>query len=360
MDAAAAAVYADVLRAPERAAASAALYRAVPAPGAARARRGPAPGADRRAGQAPLPARRRRAGGLPAPRTGGPHHRADVEVVDGSHFLADLRPEPGRGPRPRVVRLITWNVARRARTLVAQATAVGAREPDLLALQEITARTWPLWAAACATLGLPHVRCSLAGADPAREPAAPRRHGVLLASREPLAPCGAARRPVAGDRPRGAVRGARGARRARPERGQRRDQAARRSPRCAPGSRRAPGPRVLCGDLNTPRRELPDGTVWSFARDWQRTPAGGARGLLGRGRARRRARPARPRLHRRVPRVARLRVARRRAGRGGSGHGGGWRLDHVLQPGRAGRRAVPPRMARTGLSDHSALEVDLA
>ena len=27
------------------------------------------------------------------------------------------------------------------------------------------------------------------------------------------------------------------------------------------------GPRVLCGDLNTPRREHPDGTVWSFARD---------------------------------------------------------------------------------------------
>jgi exodeoxyribonuclease-3 len=27
------------------------------------------------------------------------------------------------------------------------------------------------------------------------------------------------------------------------------------------------GPRVLCGDLNTPRREHPDGSVWSFARD---------------------------------------------------------------------------------------------
>jgi exodeoxyribonuclease-3 len=26
-------------------------------------------------------------------------------------------------------------------------------------------------------------------------------------------------------------------------------------------------PRVLCGDLNTPRRELPDGTTISFARD---------------------------------------------------------------------------------------------
>ena len=27
-----------------------------------------------------------------------------------------------------------------------------------------------------------------------------------------------------------------------------------------------PGPRALCGDLNTPRREHPDGRVWTFAR----------------------------------------------------------------------------------------------
>jgi len=29
----------------------------------------------------------------------------------------------------------------------------------------------------------------------------------------------------------------------------------------------APASRILCGDLNTPRRELPDGGVLSFARD---------------------------------------------------------------------------------------------
>jgi exodeoxyribonuclease-3 len=27
------------------------------------------------------------------------------------------------------------------------------------------------------------------------------------------------------------------------------------------------GPRVICGDLNTPRKEHPDGRVWTFARD---------------------------------------------------------------------------------------------
>jgi exonuclease III len=31
--------------------------------------------------------------------------------------------------------------------------------------------------------------------------------------------------------------------------------------------RDASGPRVVLGDLNTPRREHPDGTVWTFARD---------------------------------------------------------------------------------------------
>jgi exonuclease III len=31
---------------------------------------------------------------------------------------------------------------------------------------------------------------------------------------------------------------------------------------------RSPGhPRILCGDLNTPRKELSDGSVWTFARD---------------------------------------------------------------------------------------------
>jgi exonuclease III len=28
-----------------------------------------------------------------------------------------------------------------------------------------------------------------------------------------------------------------------------------------------PGPRLVLGDLNTPRREMPDGSVWTFARD---------------------------------------------------------------------------------------------
>src|SRR5215216_2636620 len=91
-------------------------------------------------------------------------------------------------PGVRHVRLITWNVARRVQALPAQAAALGEREPDLIALQEVTERTLPLWEAACVTLRLPHVACTLRDADLERAPAGPRRTGVLLAAREPLEP----------------------------------------------------------------------------------------------------------------------------------------------------------------------------
>ena len=166
-----------------------------------------------------------------------------------------------------MVRLITWNVARRVTALAAQAAALGGRAPDVIALQEVTARTRPLWEAACTTLGLPHVACTLDAADPARAPASRRRTGVLLAARAPLEPLpdllpvpwpetalaalvdgvevhtvhvpNAANGPIKPET-LAAVRAGLAAR---------------------------SGPRVLCGDLNTPRREHPDGTVWSFARD---------------------------------------------------------------------------------------------
>ena len=152
------------------------------------------------------------------------------------------------------VRLITWNVARRVEALAAQAAAVAQREPDVLALQEVTERTLPLWEAACATIGLPHVACTLGAAEPRRAPAGPRRTGVLLASRtpferlpEPLAvPWSetALAAQVAGievhtvhvpNAANGEIKP--------------RTLAAVRA-----GLAARSGPRVLCGDLNTPRR----------------------------------------------------------------------------------------------------------
>jgi exonuclease III len=120
----------------------------------------------------------------------------------------------------------------------------------------------------------------------------------------------------------------------------------------------ATGPRVLCGDLNTPRRELPDGTVMSFARD--------SRGRL---RAERGTEWDDGELGV-VPRLAELGFAD--AIRALHGYAkperswtfpqnkGGWRLDHVFASPEIELHASGYhhdwRIA--GLSDHSALEAD--
>ena len=93
------------------------------------------------------------------------------------------------------MRVLSWNVARRVSVLSEQAAALAGRKPDVLALQEVTDRTAPLWRAACEVIGLPHVAISLDEAEFRREPASRRRTGVLLASRGPLRPSRAALSP---------------------------------------------------------------------------------------------------------------------------------------------------------------------
>jgi exonuclease III len=247
------------------------------------------------------------------------------------------------------VRLISWNVNRRTSVLAEQAHALSEREPDVVALQEITARSRPLWEAALATIGLPHVACSW--------PPRSRRTVVLIAAREPLARAESLTVPwpettlaahAAGvtihnvhvpNAANGWVK---------PD-----TLAALRE-----GLEAGSGPRVLCGDLNTPRREHPDGTVISFARDtkerlreergdrWDSAELGVVPGLRDLGFA-----DAFRALHgyaRKEPSW----VFR---------HGGGWRLDHVfasaeLQPLTA---TYHHAWRDGGLSDHSALEVTL-
>ena len=113
-----------------------------------------------------------------------------------SSTTATRRPAAGRcGSTPRrrapcappgagsgAVRLITWNVAGRVTRQPEQAQAVGAAGPDVVALQEVTARTLPLWRAALAGLGLEHCETAL---DHPPEPGR-RRLGVLVAAHEPL------------------------------------------------------------------------------------------------------------------------------------------------------------------------------
>ena len=260
------------------------------------------------------------------------------------------------------MRLITWNVNRRIEQLAAQAAALAGREPDVVALQEVTARSWPLWRAALTTVGLPHAVCSLDGADPAREPIGRRRTGVVIAARASLAPAAAIPAPwpettIAAEAAGVVVHNAHVPNAAngwiKPD-----TLAALRA-----GLERGAGPRVLCGDLNTPRRELPDGSVVSFARDsrgrlrpergdrWDQAELGVVPGLGEIGFA-----DAFRAIHgyaRREPSWTFRRIA---------GHGGGWRLDHVFASAELGVAAAVYHHAwrEDGLSDHAPLEVDLS
>jgi exodeoxyribonuclease III len=258
----------------------------------------------------------------------------------------------------RAVRVITWNVAGRVRRQPEQAAAIAAIGADVVALQEVTARTLPLWRAALGDAGLVHVETAL---DEPVETPRPRPLGVLTASRTPLerlpqppavpwperllcvrtsgvefinlhspiAPAPA----LAKVRTHEAV--------------------------AAYLETLPPAPRVLCGDLNTPRRELPDGDVMTFARDsagrlrpergerWDAAERSLVHDLRQNGWT-----DAYRALHGFADRSASWTFANDR---------GGWRLDHVLvhdlQPVAC---SYAHEWRRAGLSDHSALVADLA
>jgi exodeoxyribonuclease III len=246
------------------------------------------------------------------------------------------------------MRLITWNVAGRVARFPDQAAMVAKAAPDVVALQEVTAKTAPWWRDALAAAGFSG--CAVTRAEP------PRRLGVLTAAREPL-------RELA--KPAGLPW---------PER-----------VLCtaladleivnvhspiSPAPELAkvlthealagyltgkPGPAILCGDLNTPRRELPDGEVLTFAHD--------SKGRLREERGERWNAAERAlikdlgwvdvyrALHGYGDRSASWTYAHDR---------GGWRLDHVLAHGLTPRGAVYLHdWRRAGLSDHSALLVEL-
>ncbi len=217
-------------------------------------------------------------------------------------------------------------------------------------------------------MGLVHIRGSLEQADPARSPPGPRAAGVMLASRAPLSdvrdplvlPWSETAVAAVTETSRGPVEiycvhvpnAANGRVKADTLHAIRRGLAAAR-----------PAPRVLCGDLNTPRRELPDGEVISFARDsrgrlrqdrgpdWDAAELGVVPGLRDLG-----YRDAYRALHgyaAKEPSWTWKEIA---------GHGGGWRIDHIFASSHllpiASRYHHAWRDER--LSDHSALEADLA
>jgi exonuclease III len=254
------------------------------------------------------------------------------------------------------VRLITWNLARRLQALPGQAAALARREPDVVALQEVTASSLPVWRDALRMMGLTHVSCTLDTADPGREPRTRRRTGVLVAAREPVDTLDD--RPLDPPWPETVLSADVGGIRLH----------AAHVPNAANGWTKvrtlqalealaradAGRPLVVCGDLNTPRRETPSGIV-TFARDtkarlrpdrgteWDEAELALLDGRTG-------LRDAFRLLHPDAPDVS-----------WAWSHGGGWRLDHVLVSPAVEPRAVAYHhdWREDGLSDHSALEADV-
>jgi exodeoxyribonuclease III len=161
--------------------------------------------------------------------------------------------------------LLSWNVAGRARRQSLQAERVAALSPDIVCLQEVTLRTATTWAEGLRAAGLDDVRV----ADAAAATAARRDRPLLalVASRWPQEPVQVDGLPwperVLAARVDGLeVVNVHSPISSRPDLVKvLTHEAVYRH--LAGGS----GPRLVCGDLNTPRKEHPDGRVWTFARN---------------------------------------------------------------------------------------------
>ena len=221
-----------------------------------------------------------------------------------------------------------------------QVAAVLRREADVICLQEVTATTLPRWSEALAPM---RVQCLLSQE---------RRLAVLLAAHglEPAPP------PEV-ERPESVQAGTVGGVLV----------VCAHVPNAANGWVKAEtlqalgdhlaaasGPRVLAGDLNTPRKEHADGTVWTFARDGR----GRLRPERGEGWDRGERAPwealddAFRRLH--PPGDDEISWAWRK-------WNGGYRLDHVLVSADIAVDACEYRhhWRLRGMSDHSPLLADL-
>jgi exonuclease III len=256
------------------------------------------------------------------------------------------------------VLLLSWNVQGKLTRLPEQVSRVGALAPDVVCLQEVTVKAAPLWEHALSELGF----VSIAHPEPwPRDELRKRRLAVLTAAREPISVA-----PVPGV--------------PWPERAL----AARfadgfelvnvHSPISpSPGlvkvrthealfahlSVAADHPRAVCGDLNTPRREHADGSVWTFARDrygrlrpdrgerWDAAESALIRGLEPFG-----FRDAFRSLHGFASKEPTWEWPR---------WGGGWRLDHLIVSSQVvvDSCAYAHDWRREGLSDHSPLIAEL-
>jgi exonuclease III len=260
------------------------------------------------------------------------------------------------------LRLLSWNVAGRVARIGEQTAAVADARADVVCLQEVTPTTVPVWREALRSSGL-DVRSSLDDWVPGEPPPQGRRLAVLTAARWPLTEISVAHPPW----PERLLSVRVGSRRPfelhnlHSPISQKPDAVKLRTHRAlhAALARAHELPQVVVGDLNTPRRELPDGETWSFARDsrgrlrpdrgerWEQAELALLRGLEQYG-----IRDVFRDLHGYERQEISWAYPRRR---------GGYRLDHLI----ASRELEPLSceyvhdMLERGLSDHAPLVAEL-
>ena len=245
--------------------------------------------------------------------------------------------------------IVSWNVAGRVRLLDEQAGRLLSLGADAICLQETTRSTLPRWTALLREAGYAGV-CHAEG-DGARRPLS-----VLSAARcsleaKPVAAVPWPERVLAVETAGGVeIVNVHSPISTKPERAKVRTHLAVHAHLARPASR----PRVLCGDLNTPRREHADGSVWTFARDrygrlraergeeWEQAELALLRGLEPYG-----FRDAFRTVHG---------YDRREISWGWARWKGGYRLDHLLVAGlQVESCEYEQRWREEGLSDHAPL-----
>ena len=161
--------------------------------------------------------------------------------------------------------LVNWNIAGRVKCLPRQAERLSAIEADVICLQEVTRNTLPTWQGLLREAGY-------VGIESGELPMSGRSRplGVLTASRLPLHPVRVdgvpwPERVLAVHMSDGTeVVNMHSPISPKPEMAKvRTHEAVHRHLADEPSAHA----RILCGDLNTPRKEFPGGGVWTFARD---------------------------------------------------------------------------------------------
>ncbi|HYI35267.1 MAG TPA: endonuclease/exonuclease/phosphatase family protein [Thermoleophilaceae bacterium] len=168
------------------------------------------------------------------------------------------------------MRLITWNVAGRVARQPEQAAALARHPWDVVCLQEVTPTTLKPWRLALQAQGLSDVRSSMDEWLPGEPTPDGRRLGVLTASRAGLEVVASAHVPWperllttrVGEKVPFVLHNLHSPISQKP--GHVKIRTHRALHRYL--ARQDAMPSLLVGDLNTPRREFPDGQTWSFAR----------------------------------------------------------------------------------------------